>query len=289
MPSRKDPKVLPKVLERSRTQRSCAGTAKKSHRASDCCKKQRENDKEQSKGFEERRQQRKRQQEGVQGQVLQVWQNGSHVDGLQIRKKRVQSKLAKKAWQRPGVSTWRASILNALEIGAVQLPEEDHKIRTGTDSCASVTVFPKSVADDYPMLHTPGPASGKFLPGSGCAKGAGQAQRWVSAVREPESGGHAQSFDGGVRDERHGTRRVLPQERQHQGVCIPRGQWHEAGTRESGRSVRLVPYSKSTSKNSTSDPYSSHSALEQIEEMMVSCEGGPRKLTGACCAASPME
>ena len=36
--------------------------------------------------------------------------------------------------------------LNALEIGAVQLPDEDHRIRIGIDSCAAVTVFPKSVA-----------------------------------------------------------------------------------------------------------------------------------------------
>ena len=33
--------------------------------------------------------------------------------------------------------------------------------------------------------------------------------------------------------------------------------------------VELVPYIQSTSKNSTSGPYSSLSALEQIEEMMV--------------------
>ena len=32
---------------------------------------------------------------------------------------------------------------------------------------------------------------------SWCANGSGQAQRWVSQVREPESGGHAQSVDDG--------------------------------------------------------------------------------------------
>ena len=62
---------------------------------------------------------------------------------------------------------------DALEIGARQLPEEDHRIRIGIDSWAEVTVFPQSVADDYPMLHTPGkaksyrPASGKLLRDSG--------------------------------------------------------------------------------------------------------------------------
>ena len=33
--------------------------------------------------------------------------------------------------------------------------------------------------------------------------------------------------------------------------------------------VEIVPYSQSTSKNSTSGPYSSLSALEQISDMMV--------------------
>ena len=59
--------------------------------------------------------------------------------------------------------------LNALEIGAVQWPEGERKIRTWIDSCAAVTVSPKMVADDSPMLPTPGkaksnrPASGKLL------------------------------------------------------------------------------------------------------------------------------
>ena len=60
--------------------------------------------------------------------------------------------------------------LNVLAIGAGQLREGDRKIRIGSDSCAAVTVFPKTVADDHPMLQTQGkaksyrPASGKLLP-----------------------------------------------------------------------------------------------------------------------------
>ena len=106
--------------------------------------------------------------------------------------------------------------LNALEIGAVQLLEKDHKTRIGIDSCAAVTVFPNTVADDDPFLQAPGKAMSfrQASAGSWCAKGAGQAQRQVSSVREPDSGGHTRSFDGGVRDERHETRHVLPQERQ---------------------------------------------------------------------------
>ena len=88
--------------------------------------------------------------------------------------------------------------LNALEIGAVQLSKKDHRIRIGIASGAAVIVFPKMVADDYPMLHRTGnaksyrPASGRLLPNLGCAKGASQVQRRVSQVSEPESVGHAQ-------------------------------------------------------------------------------------------------
>ena len=74
-------------------------------------------------------------------------------------KKRVHSKLAT-SWQRQDASKWQASKKNALEKRAVQLPEKDHTIRIGIDSCAAVTVFPKSVADDYPMFHTPDKAKG---------------------------------------------------------------------------------------------------------------------------------
>ena len=79
---------------------------------------------------------------------------------------------------------------------------------------------------------------------SGCAKSPSQ-------IREPESCGHAQSVDDGVRDERHGTRCFLPKEQQkHQGVRVPR----EQGTkleleRASGvfeLPVELVSYSQST-------------------------------------------
>ena len=85
--------------------------------------------------------------------------------------------------------------LNALKIGAVQWPEKDCKLRTGVDSRAAVTVFSRRrVAEDHPRLQTPGKqkelqtgdrqASARSL----CAKDASQAHRWVSQVREPESG-----------------------------------------------------------------------------------------------------
>ena len=72
--------------------------------------------------------------------------------------------------------TWRASKFDALEIGSVQVSEGNRKLRSGIDSRAAVTVFPKTVAEDYPVLKTPGkakshrPASGKLLPDLGARK-----------------------------------------------------------------------------------------------------------------------
>ena len=40
--------------------------------------------------------------------------------------------------------------LNALEIGAVQWPEKDRKLRIGVDSRAAVTVFPKTGGGELP-------------------------------------------------------------------------------------------------------------------------------------------
>ena len=105
--------------------------------------------------------------------------------------------------------------LNALEIGTVQLPEKDHEIRAGIASSGAVTVIPKSVLDDNP--DAPHARQGEELQTSvrqasarsGCAKGARQAQRRVSQVREPKSCGHARSCHGDVRNERRGTRCLL--------------------------------------------------------------------------------
>ena len=124
-------------------------------------------------------------------------------------------------------------VLNALEIGAVQLSKRI--IEFVLESIRVLQGFSKSVTDDNLMLDTPGQAR------SGCAKSPSQAQRRVSQIRNPESCGHAQSVDGGVRDERNGTRCLFPKERQrHQGVRVPREQWHETGARESELSVPVA-------------------------------------------------
>ena len=61
-------------------------------------------------------------------------------------------------------------------------------------------------------------------------------------------------------------------DRNIKGVCVPRGQWHKLELERVHRVFELpefVPYSRSTTKNRTPGPYSSLSALEQIEELMV--------------------
>ena len=152
-----------------------------------------------------------------------------------------------------------------------------HRIRVGIDSCAAVTVFPKSVADDHPMLDMPGkaksyrPASGKLLPDLGARK-----------VQVKLRDGHLRYVNPRVAD----THRVLMavNDMGHD-VFFPRSDrgiqayaYHESrGTklvleRVIGvfeLPVELVPYSQSTLKNSTSGSYSSLSALEQIKDMMV--------------------
>ena len=170
--------------------------------------------------------------------------------------------------------------LNALEIGAVQLPEKGHKNRIGIESCAAVTVFPKSVADDYPMLDMPGkaksyrPASGKLLPDLGARK-----------VQVKLRGGSLRYVNPRVADTHRALMAVSEMNDMGHDVFFPRSDrgikayaYHESsGTKlELERvngvfelPVEIVPYSQSTSKNSTSGPYSSLSALEQIKDMMV--------------------
>ena len=147
----------------------------------------------------------------------------------------------------PGCFDMASIKFNALEIGSVQASEGNRKLSSGIDSRAAVTVFPKTVAEDYTVRKRPGkaksyrPASGKLVPDLGARKGAGQTPRKVFSMRQPASGRHAQSSDGCVGDERHGSRCALSQERQrYQSVRVPRGQWHEAGARKSECCIRVA-------------------------------------------------
>ena len=107
----------------------------------------------------------------VQRQMLQVWQDKSHVKFC--RSKATSAFEVGDKLSETGCIEMASVDLNGSEKGAVQLPKKDHTIRIGIDSCAVVNVFHKSVADDYPMLDTPAktksyrPASGKLLPDLG--------------------------------------------------------------------------------------------------------------------------
>ena len=83
------------------------------------------------------------------------------------------------------------------------------------------------------------------------------------------------AFDGGVRNERHGTRCLL-----HPGATVTSRRmrttravarnWNSGErTKCSSCQSNLSRTGQSTSKNSTSGPCSSLSALEQIKEVMV--------------------
>ena len=153
----------------------------------------------------------------------------------------------------------------------MQLPEEAHRIRIGIDSCAAVTVFPKNVADDFPVLHVPGmskryrPASVKLLSDVGARKVQVELKDRSLRYVSPRIAGTHKAFDGGVRDEQHGTRCLLSQESDRNIKAYPYDEG--SGTKLELESVNgvfelpveLVPYSQC----------SSLSALEQIKEVMV--------------------
>ena len=157
----------------------------------------------------------------------------------------------------------------------MQLPEKGHRSRIGIDSCAAVTVFPKSVADDYPMLDMPGkvkiyrPASGKLLPDLGARK-----------VQVKLRDGSLRYVNPRVADTHRALMAVSEMNDMGHDVFFPRSDrgikayaYHESsGTKlelERVNGVFELPVELVPSKNSTSGSYSSLSALEQIEDMMV--------------------
>ena len=202
----------------------CWYCEKKGHRASDCRKNQRDNDSGKSKGSKKGDSKGKSNKEKFKGKCYKCGKTG-HMS-KECRSKETSAFEAGDGLAETGCIEMASVDLHALEIGAVQLQEKDHRIRIGIDSCAAVTVFPKSVADDYPMLDMPGKrrvtrsASGKLLPDLGARK----------VQVNPRVAHTHRAFCG---NERHGTRCLLPKERQrHQGVRAPREQWHETGARE---------------------------------------------------------
>ena len=231
----------------------CWYCEKKVHRASDCRKKQRDNDSGKSKGSKKGDSEGRSNKEKFKGKCYMCGKT-SHMS-KDCRSKETSAfeaggELAETGWIEMAIVD-----LNALEIGAVQLPGKDHRIRIGIDSGAAVTVFPKSVADDCPMLDMSGKAKSYRL--RYVNPRVADTHRALMAVSEINDMGHDVSFprsDRGIKayayHQSNGTKLEL--ERVNGVFELP---------------VGLVPYSQSTSKNSTS---SSYSALEQIKDMMVS-------------------
>ena len=152
----------------------CCYCEKKGHRASDCRKKQRDNDSGKSKGSKKGDSKGKSNREKFKGKCYKCGKTG--YTSKDCRSKETSAFEAGDELAETGCIEVASVDLNALEIGAMQLPEKGHRIRIGIDSCAAVTVFPKSVEDDYSMLDMPGkaksyrPASGKLLPDLGARK-----------------------------------------------------------------------------------------------------------------------
>ena len=141
------------------------------------------------------------------------------------------------------------------------------------DSRAAVTVFPKTVAEDYTVRKTPGkaksyrPVSGKFLPDLGSRKAQVRLQdrsfrcvnpRVAMAVSEMNEMGHDVFFpssDRGIKayayHESSGTKLEL-----------------ETVNGVSEFPVELVPYKRTTSKASNTGASSSLSAPEQLGSLM---------------------
>ena len=169
--------------------------------------------------------------------------------------------------------------LNALEIGSVQVSEGNRKLRSGIDSRAAVTVFPKTVAEDCPVRKTPGkakscrPASGKLLPDFGARKVQVKLQdrsfrcvsprvadthRALMAVSEMNDMGHDVFFPRSDRGNKAyachaGSGTKLELERANGVFELP---------------VEPVPYKRTTSKSSNTGASSSFSAREQLGSLM---------------------
>ena len=81
--------------------------------------------------------------------MRQVWHVSAHVERLQVQGDECVRGGRGGVFIRDWMLRHGKHQLNALEIGSVQVSEENRKLRSGIDSCAAVTVFPKTVAEVY--------------------------------------------------------------------------------------------------------------------------------------------
>ena len=131
---------------------------KKGHRTSDCRKKQRDHDKGQSNGSKDSNNNKgKGSKKEFKGKCFKCGKTGDM--STDCRSKETSAFEAGEE----GLAETGCIDLNALKIGAVQLPEKDHKICIGIDLSAVVTVFPKTVAGRLP--DAPNAGQSKELPG----------------------------------------------------------------------------------------------------------------------------
>ena len=174
MRSRKGPRVLPEVLARNRTQMSCVGTARRRAIELPTAARIRDHDKGPSKGSKKGDSFGKGNKKEFKGKCCKSGNIGHMSKDCRSREKSALE--AGDELAETGCIGMASIDPNVLQIGAVLLPEEDHRIRIGIDSCAAVIVFSKGVADDCPMLRTPGKvksyrlAPGKLLPDLGARK-----------------------------------------------------------------------------------------------------------------------
>ena len=156
----------------------CWCCEKKGNRASDCRKKQRDHDEGQSKGSRKGDSKGKGNKKEVQGQVLQVWQDGSHVEGLQIQRNE-----CIRSWRRVGRDRIHRNGKRRFErvgdrTSAVAGKGSQNSYRNRF-VCCSDSVSQECCGRLSDARHARQSEELKT--------GASQAQRWVSQVREPEN------------------------------------------------------------------------------------------------------
>ena len=167
--------------------------------------------------------------------------------------------------------------MNALEIGSVQVSEEIRRLRIGIDSCAPVTVFPKTVAEDYPVLMTLGkaksyrPASGELVPDLGARK-----------VQVKLKDGSFRCVKSRVADTHTALIAVSDVNDMDHDVFFPRSEIERVnGVFE--LLVKLAPYKRTISKTNNTGPYSSLSAPERACKAVRLSKSRP---SGSCRSSS---